>query len=521
MSRIQILRALVNDRLTAAVEDVCGVFERTIAEYEEEASRLKEVNSRQQKLLDAILKPQIQLDRTDPQQLFVCKEEVPLEQQEWSPSLGQEEPEPPHIKEEQEDLIQGLEEAEVLTLTLLPEKSENNEEEQSSQLNPTQTEENREAWCPVSNATEQNRTEHDGENCGVSEPASNLDPAGGLEPTSDGQLLSSDCCESETEDSDDDWKKTREPQSDLNTKTQRVEEQSLSVSNKLRRSIEQSNELKPSKQIPSLAGCKVCGKSFPRNNSLMCHVIVHSRDCGLCGAHLEPRESLKLHFEAHRTCNVCSKKCRSITALEQHMTFHTRQKPFSCTDCGKRFSQNRYLKRHMIIHTAEKPFSCTVCEKGFSQKYDLKEHMMNHTGDKPFSCVVCEKLFNRKQSLKVHMRSHTGEKPFCCTVCEKGFSQKGHLKKHMITHTGEKPVSCIVCEKRFSQNHYLKVHMRSHTGEKPFRCTVCEKGFSQKCDLKKHMITHTGEKPFSCTVCEKRFYRKYHLKEHMITHTAE
>ncbi|KAM4635232.1 uncharacterized protein ACJ7VT_007115 [Polymixia lowei] len=59
MSRVQMLRALVNERLTAAVEDICGVFERTIEEYEVDVSRLKEQNSRHQKLLDAILNPKI------------------------------------------------------------------------------------------------------------------------------------------------------------------------------------------------------------------------------------------------------------------------------------------------------------------------------------------------------------------------------------------------------------------------------------------------------------------------------
>ncbi|KAM4625935.1 uncharacterized protein ACJ7VT_004240 [Polymixia lowei] len=230
------------------------------------------------------------------QQLFVRKEEIPPEQQEWSPSLGQEEPEPPHIKEEPEELSQGLEEAEFPTLPLLPLKSENNEEEQLSQFNPNQTE-NEEA----NTATEQMKTESDGEDFGVSEPASNLDPDSDLEPTSDGQPS----CESETEDSDDDCKETRKPQSGLNTlkskKTQRAEGQSLSVCKRFRRSMELSNELKPSRQIPSLVGCKVCGTSFPSKKSLMTHVTVHSKDCALCGKHFDCKESLKLHIQAHST----------------------------------------------------------------------------------------------------------------------------------------------------------------------------------------------------------------------------
>ncbi|KAM6942384.1 uncharacterized protein PEZ65_004265 [Lycodopsis pacificus] len=103
MSKVQMLRCLLNQRLTAAAEDIFGLFERTIAEYEEEVSALKEQNERQRKLLDAVYNPQLRLHRADVQQLLVVQEEVPPEQQEWSSSLDQEAPEPPHIKEEQED----------------------------------------------------------------------------------------------------------------------------------------------------------------------------------------------------------------------------------------------------------------------------------------------------------------------------------------------------------------------------------------------------------------------------------
>ena len=47
----------MKQRLTAAAEEIFELFERTIAEYEEELCR-------QRKLLDAVLKPQVQLHRT-------------------------------------------------------------------------------------------------------------------------------------------------------------------------------------------------------------------------------------------------------------------------------------------------------------------------------------------------------------------------------------------------------------------------------------------------------------------------
>merc|ERR1719376_1226406 len=59
--------------------------------------------------------------------MVVCKEEVSPEQ-ERSSSLLQEEPEPPHIKEEHEELLQRPEEPDGSMLTLLEVKSEVDED---------------------------------------------------------------------------------------------------------------------------------------------------------------------------------------------------------------------------------------------------------------------------------------------------------------------------------------------------------------------------------------------------------
>ncbi|XP_039660441.1 uncharacterized protein LOC120561398 isoform X2 [Perca fluviatilis] len=104
MSSVQHLKQFVNERLTAAAEEIFGVFEKSIVEYEEEIGR-------QRRLLDLVCKPEITLLRIELPQPRVCKEEeeVLADQQqlciqERNSSLDQEEPEPPQIKEEQEEL---------------------------------------------------------------------------------------------------------------------------------------------------------------------------------------------------------------------------------------------------------------------------------------------------------------------------------------------------------------------------------------------------------------------------------
>ncbi|XP_034054409.1 uncharacterized protein LOC117534321 [Gymnodraco acuticeps] len=65
MSKVQMLLSL-KKRLTAAAEDIFALFEKTIAEHEEELSLSKEENERLQKLLDAVLQPQLRIHRADP-----------------------------------------------------------------------------------------------------------------------------------------------------------------------------------------------------------------------------------------------------------------------------------------------------------------------------------------------------------------------------------------------------------------------------------------------------------------------
>ncbi|XP_072772665.1 uncharacterized protein [Nerophis lumbriciformis] len=100
MSTLHMLRALVDQRLTAAVEEIFVVLERTIAEYEAELSRTKEENNQ---LLDAVFKKhQVVLHRTDVQQPLHIKEE----KEDPQPTHIKEEeddPQPTHIKEEEED----------------------------------------------------------------------------------------------------------------------------------------------------------------------------------------------------------------------------------------------------------------------------------------------------------------------------------------------------------------------------------------------------------------------------------
>ncbi|KAM9342338.1 uncharacterized protein KZ484_015014 [Pholidichthys leucotaenia] len=103
MFSVQHLRKLVRERLAAAAEEIITEFEQTIDQYGNEIDR-------RHRSLNTCCWPQIKIHRIDfSQQLDGKEEELLTDQQLWNHErnsvLDQEEPEPPHVKEEQEELF--------------------------------------------------------------------------------------------------------------------------------------------------------------------------------------------------------------------------------------------------------------------------------------------------------------------------------------------------------------------------------------------------------------------------------
>ncbi|XP_041664829.1 zinc finger and SCAN domain-containing protein 2-like [Cheilinus undulatus] len=425
MSTVQILRCLVNQRLTAAAEEVFEMFERTIADYEEKLRRSREENHRQQKLLSAVYNPEIHLDTAEVEQLMVRKEEVLPEQQERSSSLIQEITEPPLIKEEQEDLWRGqdreqLQQAEeednLFTPISVKSEEEDEEEPQSSQSCQTQPEESRDTGLL--------KTDAGGEECGESEADRDFIPDWYFLPTTPDKpshLFRPDTYQS------GDWGESDEPQEGLNPLQNKGVAVNIPVTfNTLNTSVS-SSECSPNigqkKQKRKEKGekpysCSVCGKSYPGKNNLKEHMLRHAA-------------------EKPFSCSVCNRSFIKKTELVTHMRSHTGEKPYQCSVCGKRFTQSGSLTTHFVIHSGVKPFSCSVCGKSFSQRGGLKQHSAVHTTEKLFSCSFCENTFQSRADFVKHMRAHAVEKPFSCSVCGKGFYQYCNMKQHEVMHIRE------------------------------------------------------------------------------------
>ncbi|XP_042278004.1 zinc finger protein 568-like isoform X2 [Thunnus maccoyii] len=489
MSSVQCLRELMNQRLTAAAEEIFTVFQKTIVEFEEEIDR-------QRRLLDIVWKPEIRLHRTELPQQHVCKEqkilpeqqsfvvwkpeinvhrieppqqhvckeeEIPADQQlcnqERNSSLDREDPEPPQIKEEQEELCTSLEredlvlQQETKTFMLTPTYGESgNSEDKTLDLSPDETQSAAEKEHVVSISVVP-------------------------ETNSDDQLLSYNSYVAESRDHKGDKHEDSGSTRNEETKPQKGHDRSKSQTNNVCNSTKiHLNTYTGQKSLI----CDTCGKSFKERYKLNLHLRVHTGE--------------KPHL-----CNTCGKRFSDLSASKRHMLIHTGEKPYSCKTCGKDFRLHNVLKSHMRTHTGEKPYLCNTCGKSLSDLSGLKKHMRIHTGEKPYLCNTCGKTFGDTSDMKRHMRIHTGEKPYLCNTCGKNFRHMSALKKHMRIHTGEKPYPCKTCGKDFRSSSGLLVHMKTHAGEKPYLCNTCGKRYSQLPDLRTHMRIHAGEKPFNCT----------------------
>ncbi|KAM4552432.1 uncharacterized protein PAE49_015858 isoform 2-T2 [Odontesthes bonariensis] len=448
MSSVQHLREFISQRLTAAAEEIFSEFEKTIVQYEEEIDR-------QRGLLDITWKPQIKLHTAELSQQDVCKEENVLAEQqlcdqESNSSVDQEEPEPPQIKEEQDELYPSQGEQLVLsqeTDTFMPLQSKPEGEEKLQE---------------TGNNVDQYEEEIDRQR-------------GLLDITWKPQIilhridLSQQHVIAEENILSDQQLCNQEENSNLNQKEPRQKTDVLMVNPAYEESDYKNTE--------------------PNSNQIHSH---NSALSVLKGQITEYTDEIKPY-----TCNALGKRVSDSSLMKYHKRTHAAEKFYSCKICGKRFGINNQLVSHMKTHTGEKPFSCNTCEKSFSRHNKMVIHMRIHTGEKPYSCNICQKRFTQNINLLSHMRIHTGEKPFFCNTCEKRFSHKSNLRSHMRTHTGEKPYSCKICAKSYSHSYGLTYHVRTHTDEKPFSCNTCEKRFTQKSQLLSHMRTHTGEKPFS------------------------
>ncbi|XP_028441067.1 zinc finger protein 2 homolog [Perca flavescens] len=500
-----------------------------------------------------------------PQQ-HVCKEEEVLSDQqlciqERNSSLDQEDPEPPQIKEEQDELFTSqeeeqlvlkqemdnfrhsnivnntnmseihintqtdvqqlsvvkaevpleqqewssrLEEADIkLPFTSVPVKSEDDEEKaQSSQLHESQTEENREA----------ERTGADGEDCGGPEPARNSDPDNPLQPATHDKT--SDSSESQT-DASGVLEETREPQSGLNSLQNNevaVSDVECNTGNTSVSSSECAGSFGRKKHLQKPSGvqtgvkpfcCSVC--ELPQQH--VCNEGEVLSDQQLCiqerNSCLDP-EPPQIKEEQEE---LCTSQEEEQLVLKQEMDTFRHSNNVNNTNMSEIHINTQTDVQQLLVVKAEVSPEQQECETN-----DWEETREPQSGLNP--------LQNNKLVVS-DVKCNTGNTSVSSSECAGSFGHKKPLQNHSGVQTRVKPFCCSVCGKRYLMKKTLTTHMKLHSEEKCYTCSVCKASFCKSGNLVKHMRIHTGEKPFSCSICGKRFTQKQNLKPHLAVHMEE
>ncbi|KAM7373754.1 hypothetical protein PAMP_008583 [Pampus punctatissimus] len=289
MSKIEMLRLLINQRLTAAAEEIFGVFGRTIAEYEDQISRYKQEIERQRRLKELRMKPQISLQ---------VHSTAWSEQQDWSCEST-----PPHIKEEEEELWPAPKE-EV-------QQEEAPQEEALQEEAPLTSEYNHVKFVLFQSGCVRNKP-------GLDHMTSSLSKF----PTQD------------LEDS------VLDPQlgsTAQQTSTDLVQESLEASGNGQLDCVEM--EAPPPEVVDSYI-CTICGRAFAQRGHWAKHVQVHrkveskvdkSYTCDICGKRLTRFDGYQKHLRIHTgekpySCEECGRRFSDNSNYKRHIRTHTTPK---------------------------------------------------------------------------------------------------------------------------------------------------------------------------------------------------
>ncbi|XP_026155811.1 zinc finger protein 32-like [Mastacembelus armatus] len=134
--------------------------------------------------------------------------------------------------------------------------------------------------------------------------------------------------------------------------------------------------------------CGVCGKHLECGEILKLHLRVHRETlfrCSVCGQSFTLQGNLRMHMRIHSGerpygCTVCGKSFGRRATLVRHVRSHTGEKPFTCMYCGHGFVEKGNLTVHLRTHTGEKPYWCSVCDRRFSQLSCFYKHPCQRRG---------------------------------------------------------------------------------------------------------------------------------------------
>ncbi|XP_040890305.1 zinc finger protein 112 [Toxotes jaculatrix] len=323
MSKLELLNVFLNDRLTAAGEEIFRAVRDAVVEYQSEILRSKEENERLKRLLSVAV--QRLLLQPEPYSVQPREDDQPCES-EWRSSVEL----LPQVKEEPE--LRNIQTDSHSRSARDSEEGNCSQTLHRSHPPAAETVCSRQHISPPPLTSQEIKAERDREDDSKQQPANSL-TASSLSAPSHCRVAQGDSCASTAK----------------SHRTQKTDQQIKSL---LRSNGKQNAHILQIKNVRSLK------PPLPRSS--------------------HPSQSI----QRWHSCKECGKGFSFACQLEVHMRWHTKEKPYSCAVCRKSFTTVSMLKRHHRIHTGEKPFHCHVCGKCFNQSAHLNTHFRLHTRER-------------------------------------------------------------------------------------------------------------------------------------------
>uniref|UniRef100_A0A1A7WQ30 C2H2-type domain-containing protein n=1 Tax=Iconisemion striatum TaxID=60296 RepID=A0A1A7WQ30_9TELE len=306
MTKLELLNAFLNDRLTAAAEDIFRAVKDAVVEYQSEILRSREENERLRRLLDSAVQQLLQAEPSQSQEhSLLCDPnrkgvELLSQAEEYGKRKSIQMDGSPKERESRGENCSGIQQQRSQALTNLS----------VSSPSPTSVE------IKIENAEDENEKRQQpitvSSDCRAAQsfsPSFISKSHKPLKPDHQGKELL--CSNSKP-----------------NTHT-------LIIKNVRSLNLPLSRLSHPNQSMQRWHSCKECGKGF----SFACQLEVHMR------WHTK---------EKPYSCTVCRKSFTTVSMLKRHLRIHTGEKPFCCRVCGKCFNQSAHLNTHFRLHTREK-----------------------------------------------------------------------------------------------------------------------------------------------------------------------